>query len=652
MTKEERIDYLVEYLNIQRHNYYDLDKPTISDKEYDVLYDELVKLEKETGIIRTNSPTRLVGGEVQKGFETYKHRVKLLSLDKAQKEDEIDAWVHRAKGLTDKDFTYTLEYKFDGLTLNLTYEEGRFVRATTRGNGVVGEDVSNQVLTIKKIPLSIPFKGIVEVQGEGIMYLSKLEEYNRTASEPLKNARNAVAGAIRNLDPKVTRERDLDIMFYNINYIEGQEIKSQEEVRQFLKDNGFYVSEFFKVFKNIEDVKSELESIDKNRDSLDYLIDGAVIKINEFDVREDLGETIKFPRYALAYKFEAEEVSTLVEDVIWQVGRTGKLTPIAVLSPVELAGATVKRATCNNFGDITRKRIKIGSTVFVRRSNEVIPEILGLAEDKEGSRNVEMPKTCPSCGSDLIEIGANLFCTNALNCVPQIVGRIENYCSRDAMDIEGISEKTILALHEILHVNSIADLYDLKAEDLLKIDGFKDKKSNNIIEAIKKSKNPTLASFIFACGIDNIGRKSADVLAKRFKSIEGLINAKKEEIANLPDFGDIMADSVIEYFQNERNIEIINKVLDSGVKPYFEEEKLGPLSQYNIVFTGTLESFSRPQASKLAQALGAKILTAVTKECNLVVYGAEAGSKLEKAQMQGIECIDEDSFKKLINYNE
>ena len=416
----DNMESLVKQLNKYAYEYYVLDAPTVSDKEYDALYDRLVKMEKETGVVLFDSPTKRVGGEPISAFKKHNHIEKLYSLDKATTFEEIYAFEKRINKVNE-DLIYTVEYKFDGLTVCLTYEDGKFTRATTRGNGTVGEDVTEQVKTIKSFPFTIDQKGTLEVQGEAIIKLSTLKKYNETATEPLKNARNAVAGAIRNLDPKITEKRKPEIMFYNVNYSSDFEINSQVECVEFLKKHGFKVHPFFKVCKGIDEVISAINEIDQSRKNLDILTDGAVVKINDFAKRKLLGFTDKFPRWAIAYKFEAEEVTTILNDVIWQVGRTGKLTPLGLVDPVELAGATVKKATLNNFGDLTRKGVKIGARVLIRRSNEVIPEILGTTEVYKDSKDVVKPIVCPYCNMTLIEVGANLFCPNE-HCRTQLQG--------------------------------------------------------------------------------------------------------------------------------------------------------------------------------------------------------------------------------------
>ena len=482
----DRVRYLIDTLNKWAYEYYVLDNPSVSDREYDKLYDELKAIEESTGKIEFDSPTKRVGGEPVKAFGRHAHVARLYSLDKSVSYEQLEAFFTRV-GKSAVNPEYTVEYKFDGLTMCLTYDGGKFVRATTRGNGVEGEDVTAQCLTIKSFPLTIKYKSLLEVQGEAVIRLSVLEEYNKTAKEQLKNARNAVAGAIRNLDPKVTAERKPEILFYNVNYMAEGSLPTQVSHFDFLKDNGFKVFPFLRICGSRAEVISAIEEIEVERKSLDVLTDGAVIKLNDCAVRDGLGYTDKFPRWAMAYKFEAEESTTRVNDVIWQVGRTGKLTPLALVEPVELAGATVKKATLNNYGDVLRKDVKIGSRVLIRRSNEVIPEILGAVEHTDGSVPVEKPVACPYCGSKIVEVGANIFCPNK-KCRPRIIGKMEHFAQKDAMDIEGLSEMTAGQLYDVLGVTDCSRLYSLTAEELSKLDGFKDKKIKNLLTALEKSK--------------------------------------------------------------------------------------------------------------------------------------------------------------------
>ena len=650
---------LVDILNKWAHEYYVLDNPTVSDKEYDALYDELRRLEEETGEVYPDSPTRRVGGEPIKGFEKHTHIARLFSLDKAVSSEELNAFLTRVQKLAEgKPCDYTVEYKFDGLTVCLTYDKGQFVRATTRGNGTVGEDVTAQVLTIRSFPLKIAYQGTLEVRGEAVIRLSVLDAYNKAAAEPLKNARNAVAGAIRNLDPKVTETRKPDIYFYDVNYTSDGAPMSQTNAHDFLIKEGFKVFPYFRVCHSAEEVAAAIAEVEIERKNLDVLTDGAVIKLNDALLREELGFTDKFPRWALAYKFEAEEVTTLLKEVIWQVGRTGKLTPLALLDPVELGGATVSRATLNNYGDIQRKDVKIGSRVLVRRSNEVIPEILGATEHFDHSVEVEKPTICPACGSILVENGAHLFCPNRL-CTPRVVAMLDHYASKNAMNIDGFSESTAELLVEKKGVNKISDLYHLTQEDFTSLEGFKpkkygedkgkSKKTEKLLTAIEKSKTPTMDAFIYAIGIGGVGRVAAKDLAARFKNMDNLKAAALDDLLALENVGEITAKAILDYFQDENNLAELTALTEVGVTPVWSDEKKeGIFSGQSVVLTGTLSSFKRSEAQKLIEERGGVCQSSVTAKTTLVLAGEEAGSKLAKAQKLGIKIIDEETFKKMI----
>ena len=640
---------ITDILNKWSHEYYVLDAPTVSDKEYDALYDELKRLEAESGEVYPDSPTRRVGGEPIKGFVKHTHLARLFSLDKSVTEAELSAFLTRVEKFAGQDVDYTVEYKFDGLTVCLTYDNGQFIRATTRGNGVVGEDVTAQVLTIRSFPLKISYTGTLEVRGEAIIRLSVLDKYNQTAAEPLKNARNAAAGAIRNLDPKITEQRRPEIYFYDVNYTSDSIPMSQTNAHEFLKKEGFKVYPYFAVCKTKEEVLAAINEIERERKNIDVLTDGAVIKLNDAELREELGSTDKFPRWAMAYKFEAEEVTTLLKDVIWQVGRTGKLTPLALLEPVELGGATVSRATLNNYGDILRKDVKIGSRVLVRRSNEVIPEILGTTEHYLFSRAVEKPCVCPACGAELNEVGAHLFCPNR-ECVPRIVAALDHYASKNAMNIDGFSESTAQQLVEKGYVKKASDLYKLTEAELASLEGFKDKKISNLLQAIEGSKKPTLDAFIYAIGVEGVGRVAAKDLAARFEKITALQYATYEELIELENIGDITANAILDYFKDEENIKELKVLtIDVGIEPQWSNEKKeGIFLGESVVLTGTLSSFKRSEAQKLIEARGGVCQSAVTAKTTLVLAGEEAGSKLAKAQKLGIKIIDEETFKKMI----
>lgn len=645
---KERVRYLIDTLNKWAYEYYVLDNPSVSDREYDKLYDELKAIEEETGEVEFDSPTRRVGGEPLKGFKKHTHIHRLYSLDKAVTYERLSSFITKIKKVV-PNAVFTVEYKFDGLTMCLTYENGKFVRATTRGNGIEGEDVTAQCLTIKSFPLNIAYKGTVEVQGEAIIRLSVLEKYNQTAKEQLKNARNAVAGAIRNLDPKVTAERKPEILFYNVNYMSEGTLATQQEHFEFLRQNGFKVYPFLKVCSSEEEVFSAIEEIEVERKKIDVLTDGAVIKLNDSTVREAIGYTDKFPRWAIAYKFEAEEAETVVKAVRWQVGRTGKLTPLAEVEPVDLGGATVRKATLNNLGDIKKKGVKINSRVLIRRSNEVIPEILGCVEHTEGSIDVEKPDVCPFCGGEIVEVGANLFCTNK-QCKPRVIATFAHFASKGAMNIEGFSEMTASQLIDVLNLKSPSQIYSLTPRDIARLEGFKDKKIANLLGAIEASRQVELDSFIFALGIDGVGKVAAKALADRFKSIDALRGATAEELIKLDDVGEITANAIVGWFADEDNAkELDNLLKEVNISVKEKGVASGIFAGQFVVLTGTLSSFKRSEAQKIIEENGGECQSSVTAKTTLVVAGEAAGSKLAKAQKLGIKIIDEEQFKQLIN---
>ncbi len=647
METIDKLKKLIQELNKHIYNYYVMDKPTISDYEYDKMYDELVSLEKSSGLILPNSPTLRVGGDILEGFEKYVHEFPLYSFDKCQNFGELTKWINDIK----KEYpevTFCVQYKFDGLSIVVEYENGVLKRAGTRGNGKVGENVTAQVRTIKSVPLEIPFKDKLIVHGEGMITLSNLEKYNKTANEPLKNARNAVAGAVRNLDPKETAKRNLDLFAYSIEYIRNKKIVTQEEEIQFLRENGFKTADFLKIYKTSEEIIDEIKKIGEIKSSLNILMDGVVIIVNEKQPREEIGYTTKFPKWAIAYKFEPEEMSTILKDVVWQVGRTGKLTPIALIEPVHLAGAKISRATLNNLGDIERKKVKIGARIFVRRSNEVIPEILGLAEDYPDSKAILAPSKCPSCGGIVTENGANLFCTN-IDCPEQIIDSLTHFASKEAMNIEGLSDKTIRLLFDKLKIAKISDIYDLKYEDLLDLEGFKDKKIYNLLDSIEKSKKVHLPSFIFALGIDNVGVKTAKDLVRNFKNLDSIMSASLEDLTNIRDIGDVVGKSIYDYFKNEKNVAEIKNLINKGIEIITEKVDVNnELYGKTIVLTGGLKNYSRFEAAKILEKNGAIVSQTVGKGTDLVLLGEGAGSKLDKARKLGIKIITEEEFENII----
>ncbi len=646
----DRMRQLVDILNKYAYEYYVLDNPSVPDSEYDKLYAELQALERESGTVLFDSPTRRVGGEPIKAFERHEHISRLYSLDKAVTDDELNAFFTRV-GKVAENPAYTVEYKFDGLTMCLTYEGGKFVRATTRGNGTAGEDVTAQVLTIKSYPMTIRYQGTLEVKGEAIIRLSVLENYNKTAAEPLKNARNAAAGAIRNLDPAVTASRRPEILFYDVNYMSEPILSSQEEAIAFLEREGFKTFRHVRLCKTPQEVFDAIGEIDMERKTIDVLTDGAVVKVNDFAVREELGYTDKFPRWAIAFKFEAEEAVTTVRNVVWQVGRTGKLTPLAEVDPVELAGATVRKATLNNLGDIRRKDVKVGSKVLIRRSNEVIPEILGAYEHTGESVDIAPPETCPYCGTALVEEGANLFCPNKA-CRPRVAAMLANFASKGAMDIEGFSEMTAYQFYDELGVRRCSDLYFLGKEKLQTLEGFGDKKIRNLLKEIEKSKQIPLDRFIFALGIGGIGKVASGDLARRFGSVEALGNATIEQLVEMENIGEKTASNIVAWFADGENRAELSRFAEAGVKPFVKQiVSGGPFMGQNVVLTGTLSQFKRSAAQKLIEEAGGVCQSAVTQKTTLVIAGEAAGSKLEKAQALGVKIIDEAEFIKILSEN-
>lgn len=661
MDKKVRIEELVELLNKYAYEYYSLDNPSVSDKEYDSKYDELRALEEETGYVLPYSPTQRVGDVVLQGFNKYTHKARLWSLDKAQSFEEIKDWHNKnvkfvnemnSRGENLPELRYVITKKFDGLTINLTYNENGILQtAATRGNGETGEEVTAQVKTIKEIPLKTSGGDLFEVHGEAIMTVEAFDKYNATSETPLKNLRNGAAGALRNLNVKETARRGLSAFFYDVGYKEGQNFKNYEEMLNFIKEKGLPMDDYIRYATTLEDVEKYINEIKDMRFDLNYDIDGVVVAIDDIRTRELLGYTVKFPKWAIAFKFEAQEATTTLLDVEWNVGRSGRVGPTAILEPVELAGVTVKRATLNNMDDIKRKGVMIGAEVFIRRSNDVIPEIMGVVESSlENATEIKVPEICPACGSHLVLDGAHYFCENTLSCKPQMVKSIVHFACRDAMNIEGFSEKTAEQLFEKLDIRSIADLYKLEYEKLLTLDKFGPKKAQNLLDAVERSKTPELYRFIYALGIPNVGVKTAKDLVNKFKSIEGLKGATFDELVSVQDVGDIVAKCVIEFFQEEKVLATIDELLKLGVNPSFEEQVIEE-SSFNgktVVVTGTLQNYSRGEIKAKLESLGAKVSGSVSKKTDYVIAGEEAGSKLTKAQDLGVTVLSEEEFENMI----
>lgn len=664
MDKKEEINELIEKIEELNYHYYTLDAPLVSDGEYDKLYDRLKQLENETGIHPENSPTQKVGGEVLEKFEKHFHISRLYSQDKAQSYDDLKNWIDRATRLRnaynenndDKlpELEFVMEYKFDGLTINLTYENGNLINAATRGNGIVGEEISAQVKTIKSVPLEIEEKSLLEIQGEALMPLSELERYNKENEFQLKNARNAAAGALRNLDTNETRKRNLTAYFYNISTT-NLYFSTEEDMLEFLKKEDFNIHPYHKLVKTYDEIIAELERIEVERKTLDILTDGVVIKINDIRTQEVLGFTNKFPRWSVAFKFEAEEFTTTLLDVVWNVGRTGKVTPSAILEPVDFSGATVSRATLNNYDDILRKKVRIGSQVFIRRSNDVIPEILGVVdENQDGTRKIERPTHCPYCNTELIEGNVHIVCPNSISCTPQLLARMEHYASRNAMDIEGLSEKTIAQLMDELDIDDIYEIYDLTYDDLINLDRFGPKKSQNLLDAIELSKNRDLNRFIYAIGIPNVGERTARDLANKFKTFNNLRHATAEQLVEIDDIGEITADNIVEFFKDEEISEAIDILLSKGIKlnKVNEDESSNELENQTFVITGTMENYKRDDIKELIEKNGGKVTGSVSKNTDALLCGEKAGSKLTKARDLGVEVYEEEKLYDFLNHLE
>ena len=646
MTAYEKMKELVEKLNRYAKLYYEEDAPTVSDAEYDALYDELRALEESEGYSLKNSPTHRVGGAPQKKFAESRHLLRLYSLDKCKSTEELAEWYGKLSKTIGRVPELTAEYKFDGLTLNILYSEGKLQKAATRGDGVTGEEVTAQVRTIAGVPREIAYKGTIEIQGEGIMRLSALEEYNRTADEPLKNARNGAAGAIRNLDPSVTAGRKLSFMAYNIGYSD-RHFASQVEMHDFLSAEGFETEGDFTVVSDERGAEEFCKRVEEIREKLDFLIDGVVFKVNDTALRDEIGYTEKFPKWAIAYKFRADEMTTVLRDVVWQVSRSAKLNPLAVLDPVDIGGVTVRRATLNNYGDILKKKVRIGDRVFIRRSNDVIPEITGVAEENPEAKQVEKPTVCPACGAPVREEGAFLYCTGE-HCAPQIVSMLDHFASKDAMDIEGFSEKTAEQFYNELGIRTPLQLLRLTKEDIVDLDRFGDKKAENLIAAIEKSKTTTMDRLLFALGIDGIGKKTAKDLTKRFGNFKSLIGAKKEDLLAVDGIGEILACNIADYFADPENIAALDALFEAGVTITEADRKSGVFDGMRVVLTGSLPTLKRGEATALIEDSGGEVAASVSKTVDLVVAGADAGSKLEKAQKLGIKIIDEDEFRKML----
>lgn len=654
---KNKIKELSDFLNYHNHKYYVLDEPEISDFEYDRALRELEDLEKEYPQLKeANSPTARVGGVALDKFEQVEHTVPMESLQDAFSFDELRDFDRRVREKIENP-QYVAEQKIDGLSVSLEYINGEFVRGSTRGNGVIGEDVTENLKTIRSIPMklktAIPY---LEVRGEVFLSKENFEKLNKLREETeepvFANPRNAAAGSLRQLDSKITAQRNLDIFVFNIQQIQGKELNSHLESLEFLRDEGFKVIENKILYDNIEDVIKRIAQIGEERELLGFDIDGAVIKVNDFNYRTVLGSTSKFPKWAIAYKYPAEQKETVILDIITNVGRTGVITPLAHLKTVRIAGSNVSRATLHNIDFIKEKDIRIGDSVIIEKAGDIIPAVVEVITEKRSGEEKEffMPDTCPACGALVIrEEGEAAYRCTGINCPAQRVRNIIHFVSKPAMDIDGLGPSIIEQMTEKDLIHTAADLYYLKKEDIAAMDKMGNKSADNLLEALENSKTNPLYKLINALGIRHIGEKAAKILAKHYKTIDNFKNATKEDLILLEDIGEKMADSVISFFKQEQNITFLEKLKDAGINCVEEDkENLDLFNGMTFVLTGTLSKYTRLEASEIIERLGGKTSSSVSKKTSYVLAGEEAGSKLTKAQQLGITIISEDDFEQMI----
>ena len=661
MSAQKRIEELINLINYHNEKYYNQDSPEIEDFEYDNLMKELIKLEEENPELKRNdSPSNRVGGKPLDKFEQVVHKIPMLSLSNAYSWEDLKDFDSRVREAVGSDVEYVVEFKIDGLSVGLNYNNGIFESGATRGNGIVGENITKNLMTIKNIPLNIDEKGELTVRGE--VYISKkdFEEINKIQEEqdqPLyANPRNLAAGSLRQLDSKLTAKRPLDIFIFNLEDINSKQFKTHSESLEYLKQLGFHVSPEFKVFKTMDEIIEYIKYWTEHREDLGFGIDGMVIKVNNLAQREQMGYTAKSPRWAIAYKFPAERKETKLLDIVVEVGRTGTITPTAVLEPIRLAGTTVSRATLHNEDYINEKDIKINDTVLVQKAGDIIPQVVEVIKEKRTGEEIEfkMPEECPVCGEPTVRLEgeAAVKCIN-ISCPAQIRRGIIHFASREAMDIDGLGESIITLLLKQDLIKDISDLYYLKKEQISVLERMGDKSATNLINAINKSKENDLWRFINGLGIKLIGTKAAKILASEFKDLDKLMNATESELINLEEFGQTMADSVVEFFKEEKNISVIDKLKAAGVNTKLIEsgnEDIPKIfEKMKIVLTGTLPTLKRNDAKEMIEQRGGKATSSVSKSTSFVLAGEEAGSKLTKANDLGIKVIDEDKFLQLIN---
>ena len=653
----DRMNELIDIINEADYNYHTLDNPTITDQEYDSYLRELFEIEEaHPEWIREDSPTQHAGGKIIDGFEKVAHKIPMMSLSDVFSESELIAFDERIKkeGINPE---YMCELKIDGLSVSLLYEKGKLVRAATRGDGVIGEDITHNVKTIKVIPLKLKEEVDIEVRGEIFMNKKTLEELNEKRKENgeplLQNCRNAAAGSIRQLDSKVAASRKLDNFIYHLPDPEDYGLKTHAEAIEYMRKLGFKINPNNRLVNNINEVLEFIEEKGKLRPNLPYDIDGVVVKVNSIAEQKRLGYTAKYPKWATAYKFPAEEVLTKLKDIIFTVGRTGQITPNAVLDPVIVAGSTISRATLHNEDYVLEKGLKIGDTVSIRKAGDVIPEVVeAKVERRKGNeKDFVMIKECPMCNTPLIkkEGQVDYYCPND-KCPARHIEGLIHFSSRDAMNVDGLGDRIMEDFYNFGFIKNIVDIYNLKnhKQDLIRLEGFGDKSVNNLLDAIENSKQNSLEKLIFALGIPHVGAKTGKILAQNFNTLDNLINATEEELTNIPDIGGIIAKSVKEYFDKTENIEIINKLKELGVNMNYLGKKIEKNDNFfgkTFVLTGSLELFTRDEAKDIIESLGGKTVDSVSKKTSVVIVGANPGSKYTKAKELDIPIWSEEEFK-------
>ncbi len=658
---KKRIEQLREEINHHIHRYYVLDKPAISDVEYDKLVRDLQDLEnKNPELITLDSPTQRVGATPDNAFEAVEHRERMYSLQDAFSTEELLAWLERVEKVIDPaDLDFVSELKVDGTALSLTYENGVFVKGATRGDGNVGEDITANLKTIKSIPLKL-FKSVpyIEVRGEAFLAKKQFKELNRVRAnegqELFANPRNAAAGSLRQLEPKVTASRGLSALFYAVGYTEGITFDDHWSVLEFLKEAGFKTSAHALLAKSEKDVMDYYSTWMQKRESLDYEIDGIVVKVNSFKHQEALGATAKSPRWAIAYKFPAEQQTTKLKDIGLSVGRTGAVTPFAILEPVVVAGSTISRATLHNEDEVHRKDIRIGDMVIIQKAGDVIPEVVApIKQKRDGKEKIfKMAKTCPVCNTPLErpEGEAVHRCVNFSGCEAQRFQALLHFASRAAMDIEGLGEAVAAELLDKVMVKDITGIYYLKEKDFLNLEHFAEKAAENLYKAIEESKQKPLSRLLFALGIRHIGSNTALILAKIFKSLDAIKKASYEDLVDIDGVGEKVAQSIHDYFRDGSNLKVIDRLVKAGlntIEPVSEIEQ--KLDGRVFVFTGSLEKYGRKEAQELVEELGGHTSSSVSKSTDYLVAGEKTGSKYAKAQELGVKIISEDEFERLIS---